>query len=184
MTATSQRPARSRATASRSRSRPAIRIDRYRCLLRHRASPCIAPCLVRNSAHGQARRVRKSAQMFAARPLGKWLEIAGFPALSPIWHGACKRSCSGVRPERRDGRSHAGRASPPHPAGRADAHRRPTGAPAGARASPSTAQLYVQVLVAIAVGILLGHFYPRHRRQHEAARRRLHQAGQDDHRAR
>ena len=43
--------------------------------------------------------------------------------------------------------------------------------------------LYAQVLAAIVCGVLLGHFYPEHRRLDEAARRRLHQADQDADRA-
>ena len=41
--------------------------------------------------------------------------------------------------------------------------------------------LYFWVLVAIALGILTGWAVPRLRHEPEAARRRLHQAGQDDH---
>ena len=48
---------------------------------------------------------------------------------------------------------------------------------------PLYKQLYFQVLTAIILGVLLGHFYPQPRRGDEAARRRLHQADQDDHRA-
>ena len=43
--------------------------------------------------------------------------------------------------------------------------------------------LYVQVLIAIALGVLIGYFYPRSRQGAEAARRRLHRADQDDDRA-
>lgn len=34
--------------------------------------------------------------------------------------------------------------------------------------------LYVQVLAAIVIGVLLGFFFPGHRRIHETARGRLH----------
>ena len=43
--------------------------------------------------------------------------------------------------------------------------------------------LYVQVLAAILIGVLLGHFYPSARRSDEAAGRRLHQDDQDAHRS-
>ena len=48
---------------------------------------------------------------------------------------------------------------------------------------PLYKHLYAQVLFAIACGILLGYLLSRHRRGDEAARRRVHQADQDDHRA-
>ena len=48
---------------------------------------------------------------------------------------------------------------------------------------PFYKSLYFQVITAIVIGVLLGHFYPRDRRGDEAAGRRLHQADQDDHRA-
>ena len=48
---------------------------------------------------------------------------------------------------------------------------------------PLYAHLYFQVLVAIAIGVALGYFYPALGDQDEAAGRRLHQADQDDDRA-
>ena len=56
-------------------------------------------------------------------------------------------------------------------------------ATAPAHHQPWYQHLYVQVLVAIVLGILLGHFYPSIGAQHEAARRHLHQADQDADRA-
>ena len=55
------------------------------------------------------------------------------------------------------------------------------GAPAHHK--PWYKHLYAQVLCAIVLGVLLGHFYPSHRRADEAARRRIHQADQDADRA-
>ena len=51
------------------------------------------------------------------------------------------------------------------------------------RKKPLYKSLYFQVIVAIVIGVLLGHFYPETGDGDEAARRRLHQADQDDHRA-
>ena len=48
---------------------------------------------------------------------------------------------------------------------------------------PLYKSLYFQVITAIVIGVLLGHFYPETGDGDEAARRRLHQADQDDHRA-
>ena len=48
---------------------------------------------------------------------------------------------------------------------------------------PLYKSLYFQVITAIVIGVLLGHFWPADRRGDEAARRRLHQADQDDDRA-
>ena len=60
-------------------------------------------------------------------------------------------------------------------------------APPPRRASPTHGPwytiLYIQVLIAIAIGILLGHFFPKIGDPDEAARRRLHRADQDDDRA-
>ena len=60
-------------------------------------------------------------------------------------------------------------------------------APPPRRASPAHGPwytiLYIQVLIAIALGILLGHFFPKTGDPDEAARRRLHRAHQDDDRA-
>ena len=48
---------------------------------------------------------------------------------------------------------------------------------------PFFKSLYFQVLTAILLGVLLGHFYPATRRADEAVGRCLHQDDQDDHRA-